>query len=795
MMFDILIYGAAVALLFSLAGLAIEQIAVWRGWARRGIWVTTMVASLVLPAVMVTRPHPLTAVSTAVASPMPAVPKTASPPPEHLVVAKPAAIAFIPVPIIPLVHRYSFPSFDKVCQLLWGAMSAGLFGCFAFAWGNLHQARRRWRREVVDGLDLWVTPALGPAVLGFFKPQILVPQWILQGPVAIRSVVLAHENEHIQARDPLLLLTGFLVLLVLPWNPLLWWQLRRVRFAVEVDCDTRVLGRVADIQTYADALLAVNQRGALAPFGAMAIAARTSQLERRVRIMTSLRRSASRWIIGAALGLGVACVAIAVDLNAPRLGDSDLTRPPLHDWSPFLPKAEAAARAAYPQLFQGAFSGSVELHVDMTRDGGILDIRKMVLPVGQAADDTAAPDVESVDWSEKFVAGFGTPFDTKFIGWFGPDRKNGLYVSYQVYKWPPDPTRSAARVRAAVAAQYPEFFQPYGPIRGSQPGERKLLTVFMNEDGTINREMLSDNDGRTTGSEKAEYQLFLKLGLTPEQFARRACTTNIHNSPPYARYPDESSLMICYAWPRRSDDPPDEVFQSRAVFKQAEEKRATESHEQVPDEAFLERYFPDIWGHGPAFENEDLWILFDHQGRVWDVGRSGSRSPGADIGVLAKELEAKYPGTKINLDLARSANTADGHSVYMEYFRLDADSPVTERASIDYSKRRDLLLVVDECRGDIGCGSVPYLMDFGTPVLAWIGGLQVQLTAADAGSGFVDLQLRRQATDGTVQNVSSNWQAAGNPVHIADGGRGSVELVDQYRVSWHIVLKPRRLKP
>jgi hypothetical protein len=156
---------------------------------------------------------------------------------------------------------------------------------------------------------------------------------------------------------------------------------------------------------------------------------------------------------------------------------------------------------------------------------------------------------------------------------------------------------------------------------------------------------------------------------------------------------------------------------------------------------------------------------------------------------------AKYPGVKINLDLARGANTAGGRPVDMEYFRVDEDSPVTERASIDYSKQRDLFLVVDECRGDTGCYPVPYLMNFETPIATWIGGLHVQLTAADAGWGFVNLQLRRQATDGSVQNVSSNWQAAGDPVHIADGGAASVELVDQYGVSWHLVLKPRRLKP
>jgi beta-lactamase regulating signal transducer with metallopeptidase domain len=790
MMFDILIYGSAVALLFSVAGLAIEQITAWRGWPRRGIWTVTLIASLVLPATMVTRPHSQTAVQSSLRTSLPAAQIPASARSEPIVATTSAAMTPIAIPVI---DRYSLPSFDKICRALWLAMSAGLLATFALSWARIRRARRHWRRATVDGYELWVTRALGPAVLGFLKPKVLIPQWMLDCPAATRSMVLIHESEHIAARDPLLLLMGLLVVLLLPWNLLLWWQLRRLRFAVEVDCDARVLRRVTDVQTYAKVLLAVNQRGALAPFGAMAIAARVSQLERRVRIMTSLRRRASRWLIGAAVSLCIACVAIAVNLNAPTLSDSELRKPPLHDWSPFLPKAEAAARAAYPELFQGRFSGSVVLAVDLNRDGEVLDIRELGLPVGPVADDAIELDAEWMSESSDVYFARGAR-GQKFVGGFGPDRTNRLYVDYRVLKWPHDPARSAARVRAAVAAQYPEFFRAYAPSESSQEGKHKLLTVFMNDDGTINRAKLSDDDGHTIGSEKAEFNQFVDLGLTPEQFAHRAHTSNFHDSRPWYRYPDEPSLMICYAWPRRPADPPDEAFQSHAVFTQAFDKWMREGEEQVPDEAFLKHYFPDAWEHGPANASENLWILLDRQGKVWDTGRSRYSGRSGDFPVLAKELEAQYPGTRISLERSRDAETASGRPVYLEFFRLDDDSPVTDRARIDYSKQRDLFLVVDECRNGTECGPVPYLMNFGAPVASWIGGLHVQLIAADAGSGFVDLQLRTQTIDGSAQSLLSNWSAAGNPVHIADGGEASVELVDQRGMRWRIVLKPRRLK-
>jgi beta-lactamase regulating signal transducer with metallopeptidase domain len=241
MMFDILIYGSAVALLFSFAGLAIEQITAWRGWPRRGIWTVTLIASLVLPATMVTIPHSQTAVHSSVRTSLPAAQIPASARSEPIVATTPAAMTPIAIPVM---DRYSLASFDKICRVLWLAMSAGLLATFALSWGRIRRARRHWRRETVDGYELWVTRALGPAVLGFFKPKVLIPQWMLDIPAATRSMVLVHESEHIAARDPLLLLMGLLVVLLLPWNMFLWWQLRRLRFAVEVDCDARILRRV-----------------------------------------------------------------------------------------------------------------------------------------------------------------------------------------------------------------------------------------------------------------------------------------------------------------------------------------------------------------------------------------------------------------------------------------------------------------------------------------------------------------------------------------------------------------------
>ena len=47
-----------------------------------------------------------------------------------------------------------------------------------------------------------------------------------------------------------------------PWNVPLWWQFRRLRYAIEVDCDASVLRSGGDARQYGETLLAVGQRQA-----------------------------------------------------------------------------------------------------------------------------------------------------------------------------------------------------------------------------------------------------------------------------------------------------------------------------------------------------------------------------------------------------------------------------------------------------------------------------------------------------------------------------------------------------
>ncbi len=139
-------------------------------------------------------------------------------------------------------------------------------------------------------------------------------------------MMLAHEDEHLRARDPWLLAAAAAALVVAPWNPAVWWQVRRLRLAVEMDCETSVFESGGDALAYADLLLRVGLRRARLPLGAPALGEPASFLARRIRRMvTALPRW--RWAGATAAGL-VAAAAIIAARETPRPVGPERSRRP-----------------------------------------------------------------------------------------------------------------------------------------------------------------------------------------------------------------------------------------------------------------------------------------------------------------------------------------------------------------------------------------------------------------------------------------------------------------------------------
>jgi beta-lactamase regulating signal transducer with metallopeptidase domain len=128
--------------------------------------------------------------------------------------------------------------------------------------------------------------------------------------------------------DPQLLTVALCLVVLMPWNIPLWWQLHRLRYAIEVDCDARVLESGLDTRQYGEMLLEVSQRPS-AYIGAVAsVSESRSFLEDRIAIMV---RNPAKW--GSAVAvfgtLAVALVAVAAQVIPPNVASADGERGPL----------------------------------------------------------------------------------------------------------------------------------------------------------------------------------------------------------------------------------------------------------------------------------------------------------------------------------------------------------------------------------------------------------------------------------------------------------------------------------
>lgn len=160
----------------------------------------------------------------------------------------------------PWIQRYWF--FVSALLVFWGVFSALRI---AFLVRRSRHPGGRTTPAVVDGLAVVVTDSIGPATVGVLRSRVVVPEWVLALPGIQRKYVLQHEEEHRKSRDSLLLFVASLPLLLMPWNLALWWQLRRLRLAVEMDCDNRVVSALGNPHAYGELLFKVAQAASRGP--------------------------------------------------------------------------------------------------------------------------------------------------------------------------------------------------------------------------------------------------------------------------------------------------------------------------------------------------------------------------------------------------------------------------------------------------------------------------------------------------------------------------------------------------
>jgi beta-lactamase regulating signal transducer with metallopeptidase domain len=303
-------YVIVVTALLSAAAFVAEQaLRVGRNQTR-WIWLTAVVASLFLPVVVssvaiqvpsivsptrVDRVIPLSSVTSATLSPL----------------------RWMEGRTVTLVPS---PALDPLIRQSWLVASLLLLAALVVCALHLVWRRRQWRTATLDGADLYVSRDIGPAVVGLLRPRIVVPEWLLDAPALRRAMVVAHERAHLDAGDQRLLTVTLGLLVLMPWNLPLWWQLRRLRHAIEIDCDARVLRSGYSRLEYGETLLAVGERRSAFIGPVAAMVEPVSFLERRIRIMTL---TPARWRRLAAVALGALSLGIftvAAQVSPPNAG-------------------------------------------------------------------------------------------------------------------------------------------------------------------------------------------------------------------------------------------------------------------------------------------------------------------------------------------------------------------------------------------------------------------------------------------------------------------------------------------
>jgi beta-lactamase regulating signal transducer with metallopeptidase domain len=301
MIFDWMAYAILCAALCAVVGVCADVALRVRLRQRRAIWIAAMLASVALPLVM-----PLLLPTTEA---VPLAQATAAAAEES---GRARSVLYSPKPGV---------DWGQLALMLWVTTSALLGSALIISGTQLRRRLQGYRRTRIDGQTLLVSDDFGPAVVGLLHPTIVLPAWALRLTESERRLVVSHELEHQRARDPVVTIGALLVVALFPWNVALWWQLSRLRLAIEFDCDARVVARSgADPFAYGNLLLTAHENTGQTRLAVLALAPLRSALGQRINALVVRSAQSRRRTLGA-VGLAVlalSAVGFAPVPKAPR---------------------------------------------------------------------------------------------------------------------------------------------------------------------------------------------------------------------------------------------------------------------------------------------------------------------------------------------------------------------------------------------------------------------------------------------------------------------------------------------
>jgi len=173
-----------------------------------------------------------------------------------LKVGAPVASRGEPVTSVPAHHNNLLPA-----ALIWGVGFSVVAALWIVRWRRV--ARLRHTAAPVSGFAIGIPVmsshgVFGPAVWGFFRPVLLLPEGFAQrlDPAQLRAIV-AHELCHVRRKDNLTAAIHMLVQAIFWFHPLVWWIGAKLIEERERACDEAVVSSGNPPRVYAEGILNV----------------------------------------------------------------------------------------------------------------------------------------------------------------------------------------------------------------------------------------------------------------------------------------------------------------------------------------------------------------------------------------------------------------------------------------------------------------------------------------------------------------------------------------------------------
>ena len=231
-----ILWSLLVSALIAGAAAAVERGATNIRVPRRFVWLTGMLAATVVPSILALQRTEISAApdSAAIvapvnislgadASPKVSAPSAASPDRSRTVralVASPIsqnavikqsyeAATFSRRAFADIAKRV--PVADPWVAGAWSLASLLLLASLLRSLARMRRERARWKESHTTLGPGLVAENAGPAVVGFFRPRVVIPAWALSLAHTSREMLLRHEAEHVRAGDSRALLSSEIV--------------------------------------------------------------------------------------------------------------------------------------------------------------------------------------------------------------------------------------------------------------------------------------------------------------------------------------------------------------------------------------------------------------------------------------------------------------------------------------------------------------------------------------------------------------------------------------------------------